>query len=76
MLLLLIPFLWLLGHGQRGAVVVVLWCLPLVSLLQDWGLYDRVDPLPVVSAGVLLLVWRRLARGTSEHACEAAPAAT
>jgi hypothetical protein len=75
MLLLVLPFLWLLGQGQRGALVVVLWCLPLISLLQDWGLYDRIDPLPIVSAGVLLLVWRRLAATASEQSRPAESAA-
>lgn len=60
MLILVVPLLWLLGQGENRASLAVLWCLPLVSLFQDWGLPAIVNPLPFVSLTLLWLVYRRV----------------
>lgn len=60
MLILIVPLLWLLGQGENRALLAVLWCLPLVSLLQDWGLPVIANPLPFVSLMLLSLVYRRV----------------
>lgn len=63
MLILIVPLLWLLGQGENRALLAVLWCLPLISLFQDWGLPAIVNPLPFVSVVVLWLVHRRVMAG-------------
>jgi len=66
MLILIVPLLWLLGRGENRALLAVLWCLPLVSLFQDWGLLPAiVNPLPFVSLTLLWLVYRRVMAGDS-----------
>lgn len=60
MLILVMPLLWLLEQGENRTWLAILWCLPLISLFQDWGLPAIVNPLPFVSLTLLWLVYRRV----------------
>ena len=59
-LILIVPFLWLAAEGTNRKLLALLWCLPLVSIAQTWGLNQTVNLLPVVTIALLILCCRRL----------------
>jgi hypothetical protein len=58
--LLLLPFLWLLRQGEDPRHLAVLWCIPLVVVLQNWGFNQLLNPAPLLPVALLVLVARRL----------------
>jgi hypothetical protein len=58
--LLLLPFLWLVRNGEDPRVLALLWCIPLVVALQNWGLNETFNPAPLLPIALLILVGRRL----------------
>ena len=59
-LILIVQFLWLAAEGTNRKLLALLWCLPLVSIAQTWGLNQTVNLLPVVTIALLILCCRRL----------------
>ena len=59
-LILVMPFLWLLTVERRRGLLLLLWCVPLFSFAQNWGLNGLLNLTPLVSITLLFLVCRRL----------------
>lgn len=59
-LILIIPFLWLATVERNRILLAVLWCIPLISFAQSWGLNDTVNLMPVMPMMLLLLIARQL----------------
>jgi hypothetical protein len=60
MLILIIAFLWLLVAGANRPLLALLWCLPFISIAQNWGFHDLPNLMPVVPIALLLLIQGRL----------------
>lgn len=61
--LLLLPFLWLARSGEDPRVLALLWCIPLVVLMQSWGFNQTFNPAPLLPIALLFLIGRRLRQG-------------
>jgi len=66
-MILIVPFLWLLGVERRRWMLVLLWCVLLIGVGQNWGLNQLINPIPFVSISLLLLVARHALAGTSSE---------
>lgn len=58
--LLVVPFLWIARRGEDGRVLAMLWCIPLIVALQNWGLNEVLNPAPLLPIAMIALIWRRL----------------
>ena len=59
-LILIIPFVWLVTVERNWTLLAVLWCIPLVSFAQNWGLNGTVNLMPVVPIALLVLIARHV----------------
>lgn len=57
-LLLVVSFYWLARQGVSRAVLIGLFLLPLATIAQFWVDDMHVNPAPLLSVIMLLLVWR------------------
>lgn len=71
---LLLPFLWLARSGEDPRVLALLWCIPLVVALQNWGFNQTLNPAPLLPIALLVLIARRLRAAGSEPATVPVPA--
>ncbi|MCU0948476.1 MAG: DUF2029 domain-containing protein [Porphyrobacter sp.] len=58
--LLVLPFIWLARSGEDWRVLAVLWCIPFIVALQNWGMNDLINPAPLLALAMMALIWRRL----------------
>ncbi len=62
---LLLPFLWLIRKGEDPRILAILWCIPIVVTLQNWGLNNLLNPAPLLPIALLILIRRRLPQSDS-----------
>lgn len=58
--LLALPFVWLARTGEDWRVLAVLWLIPFIVALQNWGFNELVNPAPLLPIAMMGLIWRRL----------------
>ena len=66
-MILIVPFLWLLGVERRRWMLVLLWCVLLIGVGQNWGFNQLINPIPFVTIALLLLVFRHALAGASSQ---------
>jgi hypothetical protein len=59
-MILVVPFLWLAGTKVSPAWLVLLWCVPLVTIAQTFGFNGPVNLNPLVPLALLGLVYRQV----------------
>lgn len=65
--LLLFPFLWLARNGEDPRVLALLWCIPFVVALQNWGFNEFFNPAPLFPIVMIVLIARRISRGEEDR---------
>jgi hypothetical protein len=68
-LILVIAFFWLAGKKVRPAILVSLWCIPIVSIAQHAGKTGPINLNPVLPICLLALIARELWKDRSKPAC-------
>lgn len=73
-LILVVPFVWLVSLGRNRVLLVLLWCLPFLSLAQIAGFDASMNLAPLVPAALLVLISLSTGRRGSAGLDEPAPA--
>jgi hypothetical protein len=68
---LLLPILWLLQQGEDRRLLAALWCIPLVTVLQNWGFNGLINLAPLLPVILLILITRRIAAKAGSAAAPA-----
>lgn len=61
--MLIVPFAWLLGRGRYHWPLAMLWCLPLLSMAESFGLHSGVNLMPIIPIALLSLIGWELVAG-------------
>lgn len=70
----LVPaFLWLMRHNERPAVLLALWCLPLLQIVQIGTVDTGLNLNALAPLATTILVYRRWRLGNSERADSSPP---
>lgn len=73
--LLLLPFVWLARNGEDWRVLGLLWAIPFVVALQNWGFNELINPAPLFPIALMILIGRRIWRRDSGEPSGAVPTA-
>jgi hypothetical protein len=74
-LILVVPFLWLVARGRHGPLLALVWAILFAALAQAAGWSPGLNLVPLAPAIllVLILIETRQSRGLSASASETAP---
>lgn len=71
--MLILPILWLVARGANRHLLIGLWLIPLVTILQSWGLNETVNLMPLLPIVLLTALLREAFPAPSAPAQEFEP---